>query len=86
MTTIKQKEVNTLFVILYKTTHYDDNLSCTFDKYTPIAICDTLYHLDQTVMKFRDQYLYNKVYIAEVPVNELWNQRLEAYIIMEEVL
>ena len=86
MTTINHKEANTLFVILYKTTHYDDNLSCTFNKYTPAAICDSLDHLDQTMMKFRDRYLYNKVYIAEVPVNELWEQRLEAYIVSEEVL
>ena len=86
MITISQKEVNTLFVILYKTIHYDENLSCTFNKYTPVAICDTLYHLDHTVMNFRERYLYNKVYIAEVPINELWEQRLETYIVMEEVL
>ena len=86
MTTINYKEVNTLFVILYKTTHYDDNLLCTFDKYTPVSVCNTLHHLDQTVTNFRERYLYNKVYIAEVPINELWEQRLEEYIVMEEVL
>ena len=71
----------TLFVILYKTAYCDDNLSYTYDKFTPIAICDTLDHLDDIVVKFRDLYLSNNLYIAEVPVNELWEQRLEGYIL-----